>query len=395
MNKDSRDSRHDPASAARPDADRPEPLGASVAAESLPMPGNDATLREAVGIVMRRLRESGPGTASVAAQHTDTERALLEAALALHSGDLTAGRAALRAWVERCLRNAPGSQAEALVAAHRLLASRSRTVEVEPARGATNTHGAARICITLLGGFELEIDGQPVRFRRRPPRRLLLLLKWLAVQRHDGVPMALLADALWPDSEGDHAVNALKVAMHRLRILLRGQDAILITDGVASLDPLVCATDVQAFGQAVDRAMQHRALADGDAFERSALHALSLYAGPLLPGEEPFPWLMAARDRMARVFGQMALAVGERFEATDRPERASGLYEFVLQHEPLEESVCRALMNQHLRHGRYREAVAAYERCRQALSSSVGLPPSQELQALHRRAVQRSREDVA
>jgi DNA-binding SARP family transcriptional activator len=122
---------------------------------------------------------------------------------------------------------------------------------------------------------------------------------------------------------------------------------------------------------------------------------LSLYAGPLLPGEEPFPWLMAARDRMARVFGQMALAVGERFEATDRPERASGLYEFVLQHEPLEESVCRALMNQHLRHGRYREAVAAYERCRQALSSSVGLPPSQELQALHRRAVQRSREDVA
>jgi hypothetical protein len=150
------------------------------------MPGNDATLREAVGIVMRRLRESGPGTASVAAQHTDTERALLEAALALHSGDLTAGRAALRAWVERCLRNAPGSQAEALVAAHRLLASRSRTVEVEPARGATNTHGAARICITLLGGFELEIDGQPVRFRRRPPRRLLLLLKRLAVQRHDG-----------------------------------------------------------------------------------------------------------------------------------------------------------------------------------------------------------------
>jgi DNA-binding SARP family transcriptional activator len=260
------------------------------------------------------------------------------------------------------------------------LAVRPRHWWQEPARGATNTHGAARICITLLGGFELEIDGQPVRFRRRPPRRLLLLLKWLAVQRHDGVPMALLADALWPDSEGDHAVNALKVAMHRLRILLRGQDAILITDGVASLDPLVCATDVQAFGQAVDRAMQHRALADGDAFERSALHALSLYAGPLLPGEEPFPWLMAAR---------------ERFEATDRPERASGLYEFVLQHEPLEESVCRALMNQHLRHGRYREAVAAYERCRQALSSSVGLPPSQELQALHRRAVQRSREDVA
>jgi DNA-binding SARP family transcriptional activator len=249
--------------------------------------------------------------------------------------------------------------------------------------------------VTLLGGFELRVDGQPVRFRRRPPRRLLLLLKWLAAQRCEGVPMAMLADALWPDSEGDHAVNALKVAMHRLRILLRGQDAILITDGVATLDHSVCATDVHEFGRAVEQAMQHRALADGAAFERSALSALSLYAGPLLPGEEPFPWLMAARDRMARVFGQLALAVGERFEATARPERACGLYEFVLQHEPLEEPVCRALMAQHLRQGRYREAVVAYERCRRALAGSVGLPPSQELQALHHRAVQSSREDVA
>jgi DNA-binding SARP family transcriptional activator len=326
--------------------------------------------------------------------HWDEELALVEAALALHRGDLRSGRQILQAWLEHRLRSGHARHADELGAARLLLAPQSLPVAAggEPHQGAADRGAAIRI--KLLGGFELTVQGQPVRFRRRPPRRLLLLLKWLAAQREEGVPIPLLADALWPDSEGDHAVNALKVSVHRLRLLLRDHDAILIADGVASLDHAVCATDVRDFSHAVERAMRFRAVADGDAFEQAALQAFSQYAGPMLPGEEPFPWLIAARDRTARLLGALSVALGERFEATGRADRACWLYESVLQHEPLEQLVCRALMNLHLRQGQHREAVAAYERCRRALLSAVGLPPSQDLQALHRSALGRSREDA-
>lgn len=349
------------------------------------------TLEVLAGRLRRRRLEAAAGRGPV---EWDEELALVEAALALHRGDLRGGRLALQTWLEQRLRSGPARFADELGAAGQLLAPRSVTTAAagDPLPSAAD-RGAA-IQIKLLGGFELKVQGQAVRFRRRPPRRLLLLLKWLAAQREEGVPIPLLADALWPDSEGDHAVNALKVSVHRLRVLLRDHDAILITDGVASLDHAVCATDVRDFTHAVERAMRFRAVADGDAFEHAALQAFSRYAGPMLPGEEPFPWLIAARDRTARLLGTLSVALGERFESTGRADRACWLYESVLQHEPLEQTVCRALMNLHLRHGQHREAVAAYERCRRALLSAVGLPPSQDLQALHRSAIGRSREDA-
>jgi ATP/maltotriose-dependent transcriptional regulator MalT len=73
------------------------------------------------------------------------------------------------------------------------------------------------VAITTLGPFRLERDGAPVPFGRKVQQRPLDLLKALIALGGREVPEAALADALWPDAQGDTALQALATTLHRLR----------------------------------------------------------------------------------------------------------------------------------------------------------------------------------
>jgi ATP/maltotriose-dependent transcriptional regulator MalT len=85
-------------------------------------------------------------------------------------------------------------------------------------------------------------------------RRLRELLMLLIVER-EGLSSAALADALWPETEGDKAATALKVSIHRLRQWL-GPAVVLVRDGWVRLNPAWVDCDLwQAMdrGERVDR----------------------------------------------------------------------------------------------------------------------------------------------
>ena len=71
--------------------------------------------------------------------------------------------------------------------------------------------------IRVLGGFEVERDGEPWTAGRRAPRKRVELLQALAVLGGRDVPEHALAEALWPDSDGDAAQHALETTLYRLR----------------------------------------------------------------------------------------------------------------------------------------------------------------------------------
>jgi hypothetical protein len=76
------------------------------------------------------------------------------------------------------------------------------------------------VVVRLLDGLAIDVDGRPLAWGRKPPRRLLELVALLALQAPAETPPHRLADALYPELEGDAARRALDTALYRLRRLL-------------------------------------------------------------------------------------------------------------------------------------------------------------------------------
>lgn len=85
---------------------------------------------------------------------------------------------------------------------------------------AAAVHAPAPVAITLAGGLQVVVDGRPMAWGRKPPRRLLALCALLALKAPAELPRVRLADLLYPELDGDAALHALDTALYRLRRLL-------------------------------------------------------------------------------------------------------------------------------------------------------------------------------
>jgi LuxR family transcriptional regulator, maltose regulon positive regulatory protein len=149
--------------------------------------------------------------------------------------------------------------------------------------------------VRAFGGLQVEVGGAPMASSRKESRRLLELLGVLAAHGNAPVPQDQIADALWPDADGDAARNALDNALHRLRKALGGDDRIVLRQGTLALNPQRCWTDVGAL---------EGLLAEIDsaaARQRPPLmqQLRRLYGAPLLPAET-LPIVAARRDDLQR-----------------------------------------------------------------------------------------------
>jgi DNA-binding SARP family transcriptional activator len=180
----------------------------------------------------------------------------------------------------------------------------------------------ARTIVRTLGGFELILGGRPYRAGRKQPVRPFAMLK--AIVAFGGVKVSgcVLADALWPDLEGDRAHNSMCVTLHRLRELLDAPEAVTMQEGCLSLDPRYVWVDAMEF----DRLSQSAGHNGNALLEK----ALGLYRGPFLPEHSDLVWTMRARERLrnkfVRIVTNHALAMEGRGDFPD----AAMLYERAL-----------------------------------------------------------------
>ena len=179
------------------------------------------------------------------------------------------------------------------------------------------------IVIKTLGTFEVLVEGQVPGAKRKPPHRLLALLKVLIANGGCAVNRSLLQDALWPDLDGDHANDAQQVALHRLRRLLCHHDALIINHGYVSLNPQF--VEVDAF--ILDSLCRNPFL---EGFQQRARAALDLYQGPFLPDELESAWSQRMRECMLAKFVNIISAAGKELESQNDFPGAAALYEQAL-----------------------------------------------------------------
>ncbi len=238
--------------------------------------------------------------------------------------------------------------------------------------------------VHTLGGFRLVRDGAPLEFAGKVQQRPLGLLKAVAALGARGVAEEALADALWPEAEGDAARAALATTLHRLRRLLGDERAIRIAEGRASLDSRRLWLDSAAFEDLLDEAGSAERQAQRDRAAALTERALALYRGPFLHGERHAPWAVAARERLRSKFLRHTERLARHRADAGRWAEAADCYERGLEADDLAEELYRGLMQCHRALGRRAEALAVHERCRRALAAGLGVAPSPATEALRR-----------
>lgn len=217
--------------------------------------------------------------------------------------------AAARASLDAARRLLPADQA--LPDYHRPTGFAARlAAQCLPAPPAACPTNLARVRITTLGGFGVEIDGRPLYDRDWHGPRTKTLLKALIVLGGSKVGSAQLGDLLWPEAEGDRARQALKTALSRLRRagLQPGQTPpplwIATRHGQISLVSGLCTVDAIVF--------QH-ALAAAPPGNPAALDAaLRLYRADFLPADLDEAWIVAHREHLRRLYLAQVRALAEQ-----------------------------------------------------------------------------------
>lgn len=240
-----------------------------------------------------------------------------------------------------------------------------------------------RIRVQVLGELRVWRDGLPLSSPGKAQRKPLELLALLAA--HGGGPLDADAviDALWPSLEADAPKASLEMAVSRLRKLLELPEAVVVADGMVSLDPTLVWCDAAALCRLADELQRHLVEElEGTSLSLLAERLFALYRDRLLGSETLTGAMQAARERLALVHHRAVTGWGAVLERRGDWAAAIDLYERALAREVLAEPLYRALMRAHLQRGERAEALRAYRRCRDLLASVLGTEPNSATRAL-------------
>jgi predicted ATPase/DNA-binding SARP family transcriptional activator len=252
-----------------------------------------------------------------------------------------------------------------------------------------------RLAISLLGPFEVTLDGEPVtRFGADTARALLA---YLALHPRTAHRRETLAGLLWPDQPEAEARHNLAQALNRLRQAIGDRTAappfLEITRQTIGLHPEGDAwVDVAAFWEALAtcRGHGHRRIETCDVCAGRLEAAASLYRGEFMAGfsldsalfEE---WLVVEREELHRGALDVLRDLAGYHEAQGAYEEAIRYARRQIELEGWREEAHRQVMRGLALSGDRGGAMAQYEACRRTLEVELGVEPEGETQALYER----------
>ncbi len=137
--------------------------------------------------------------------------------------------------------------------------------------------------IYALGRFEIHCDGKPLTLSAKTPRKPLELLTLLICAGQAGIFREAVAGRLWPDSDGDLALQTLNTTLHRLRKLLGYNETVVQKGSQLFLNGNLCWVDCRYFQWQVQ---QIESTTHQDDAEWFITRSLALYQGPFTTGHE-------------------------------------------------------------------------------------------------------------
>jgi predicted ATPase/DNA-binding SARP family transcriptional activator len=234
--------------------------------------------------------------------------------------------------------------------------------------------------IRLLGGFEVTVADRTVAADAWRLRKAKTLVKLLALARGHRLHREALVAVLWPDRDRAPAMNNLHQALYVARRTLAATSAELFClrdDMVLLSDGTMPWLDTDAFEAACRRAHQSR---DPEDYRAAA----DLYRGDLLPEDRFEDWTEGPREALRErhlgllvEYADVLSAQGEHLQVVD-------IATAVTAADPFHEGAHRTLMTALAASGRRYEALAVFDRLREALTEEYAADPEPATRRLYR-----------
>ena len=237
------------------------------------------------------------------------------------------------------------------------------------------------IRIYTLGGFSVEIDGQPLQFVGKTQKKPLDLLKALIAFGGHNICQEILAETLWPDAEGDDAQHTLAITLHRLRKMI-GHEAITQFQGQLSISPEHCWSDLRSFEYYLTAAANELARDHLNEAWHFTQKVLQLYKGAFLVNDSVSYWKLSISESLRRKLLHHIDAICTRLCQNEHYEQAMEGYLKGLDIDDLQEHFYRGLIYCHIQLGQEAEALSVYKECFTLMFAALGHPPSAETAAL-------------
>ena len=256
------------------------------------------------------------------------------------------------------------------------------------------------LTLSLLGGFEVLLDGQPITaFGTDKSRALLAYLTMKAGRTHR---RAEVAGLLWPELSAKKAAHNLSQTLLRLRHALREdgkpvhaaqQPFLLYTGQDIHFNPLSdYQLDVSRFTDLLKARREHQH--PHDQLCQVCLHrlqqAVALYRGNLLAGfslrdSVPFEeWLLLEQELLHRQVLETLAELVVYYEQRSAHDQVQHYARRLVALEPWHEPAQLQLMRTLAMDGQAGVALDQYESYRRTLATEFGIEPSAEAAALYR-----------
>jgi len=245
--------------------------------------------------------------------------------------------------------------------------------------------------LSLLGPFQVTLDGAPIRWLGSSALRALLA--YLAVEADSPHPREMVAALLWPEQPDREALAHLRHLLFELRRALGDGDPdrpfLLASRELIQLNPAAdLDLDVTAFVEAVSAMLA----ADGLPLQQGAVRrlerAVGLYRGGFLEGlavdSAPFEeWALLKREQLHWQAMGALWQLAAAYEARGEYSQAQRYARRQLELQPWQEEAHRQLMRALALGGQRSAALAQYQTCVQRLASELGAAPADETVALY------------
>jgi len=226
--------------------------------------------------------------------------------------------------------------------------------------------------VWLLGGFQVAVGSRTIGAKQWRLRKAAILVKVLALAPKRRLPRERVMELLWPGFGKEAASNNLRQTLHAARKAfdaVGGSRYLASEEGSLVLCPEnILWVDVEAFEEATLIARRSQSPAAYRA-------ALDLYGGELLPDDPYEEWAEARREALRQLYLALLIELAElNQERADYELAVETLWRAVAE-EPTNEAAHAGLMRVYALSGRRRDALAQFERLREALSGTLGTEP--------------------
>jgi WD40 repeat protein/DNA-binding SARP family transcriptional activator len=261
--------------------------------------------------------------------------------------------------------------------------------------------------VSTLGQFQVQVDGDAVRFATDHGRALLA---YLAVEADRPHARSYLAYLLWPDHAESQALNNLRQTLIRTRQALgMGDDlanVLQITPKTLQFYSAGAWLDVRHFRQLVAQCKihNHRSLEQCPECIERLEQAASLYKGEFLQGltlrhSQPFSeWAVFVREELHHQMLSILGTLANHYEQVADYTLARSYVAHQLSLEPWHEEAHCQMMRVLAKGGQRSAAIHQYEICKRVLQEELGIAPSSETTLLYERikadAFERDTSDV-